>query len=80
MSKSATRAQTAIYTGLLGLISGSLYFALYWFEEIILDWSKQGGWYFLVPIVIAFTFSLVHGSFTGHFWDLLGVKAKSAKS
>ena len=32
---------------------------------------------FFVPIVIALVFSLVHGSFTSHFWDSLGIKAKS---
>ncbi|EDN70466.1 hypothetical protein BGP_5104 [Beggiatoa sp. PS] len=53
-------------------------FLLYYFEEPILDWSKRGGWYFLVPISMAF-FSIVHGTFTGRFWDLLGVKAKSVK-
>jgi hypothetical protein len=80
MLKSATRTQIAIYTLFLGITSGLLYFLLYWFEDLILEWSKHGGWYFLVPILMAFTFSLVHGNFTSHFWDLLGVKAKSVKS
>jgi hypothetical protein len=26
--------------------------------------------------VIAFVFSYFHGSFTSHFWDTLGIKAK----
>jgi len=30
----------------------------------------------LVPLAIAMVFSLVHGAFTGHFWDLLGLRAK----
>ncbi len=68
-----------IQTVSLGIISATLYFLLYYFEEPILDWSKQGGWYFIVPLTIAFVFSLVHGAFTGHFWDFLGVKAKSVK-
>jgi hypothetical protein len=36
---------------------------------------------FLVPIVIAFAFSFVHGAFTGHFWAAIGLKpaAKSKK-
>jgi len=29
--------------------------------------------WFLVPIVIAFAFSLVHGAFTGAFWDAIGL-------
>ena len=32
--------------------------------------------YFFVPIVIALVFSFIHGSFTGHFWEALGIKAK----
>ena len=80
MSKSVTHTQIVSYTLFFGLTSGMLYFLLYWFEDLILEWSKRGGWYFLVPIAIAFTFSLVHGNFTSHFWDLLGVKAKSANS
>ena len=80
MSKSVTHTQIVSYTLLFGLASGMLYFLLYWFEDLILEWSKRGGGYFLVPIAIAFTFSLVHGKFTGHFWDLLGVKAKSTHS
>jgi len=67
--------QTLIY----GTISVALYFCLYLFADQILEVSKQGKWYFIVPIAIAFTFSLVHGNFTGQFWDLFGIKAKQAK-
>lgn len=30
---------------------------------------------FLVPVIIAFVFSLVHGAFTAYFWDAIGFKA-----
>jgi hypothetical protein len=50
-----------------------------YFEAPILNWSKQGGWYFIVPVIIAFIFSLVYGAFVSHFWDMLGVKAKPVK-
>jgi hypothetical protein len=66
-------------TLLLGTYSVILYFLLYHFNDLILDFSKQGGWYFVVPIVIAFTFSAIHGTFTGYFWDLLGIKAKNVR-
>jgi hypothetical protein len=74
-----SKTTALIQTILLGVVSATLYFLLYYFEEPILNWSKQGGWYFIVPISIAFVFSLVHGEFTGRFWDLLGVKAKAVK-
>lgn len=61
-----------------GAISIALYFCLYLFATPILEMSKQGHWAFIVPIAIAFTFSIVHGSFTGQFWDLFGIKAKQA--
>jgi len=69
----------AAQVALWGITSVILYFLLYFFEESILESSKQGHWFFIVPIAIAFVFSLVHGTFTSHFWDLLGVKAKSIK-
>lgn len=60
----------------LGLATLILYLALYLLEEHILQLSSRGGWYFLIPVAIAFVFSSVHGAFTARFWDVLGVKAK----
>lgn len=38
---------------------------------------QEGHWYYvLIPIVIAFIMSYVHGAFTGLFWDTVGLKAK----
>ncbi|MEY3219765.1 MAG: hypothetical protein RIT27_1122 [Pseudomonadota bacterium] len=68
-----------LYTFILGVMSGSLYFLLWWLEKPIMFYSKQGQWYFIIPIAIAFVFSLVHGAFTGYFWEALGIKAKSTK-
>lgn len=62
-----------------GAISVLLYFLLYFYAETILELSKRGRWYFVVPMVIAFLFSIVHGNFTGQFWDLFGIKAKTTK-
>ena len=62
-----------------GAISITLYFCLYLFADRILELSRQGEWYFIVPISIAFLFSFVHGHFTGQFWDVLGIKAKQMK-
>jgi len=62
-----------------GIISITLYVLLYFYERDILALSKEGKWNFIVPMVIAFIFSIVHGNFTGQFWDLFGVKAKTTK-
>lgn len=38
---------------------------------------QAGNWLLvLIPIVIAFAMSYVHGAFTGLFWDVVGLKAK----
>jgi len=68
-----------VRTLIYGILSVALYFLLYRYNETILEYSKQGHWYFFIPISIAFVFSIVHGNFTGQFWDLFGIKAKTTK-
>lgn len=59
-----------------GLASLGLYTALFLLGDWLVQRSAQGGWYFLIPIGIAFVFSYVHGGFTAYFWDALGFKAR----
>jgi len=73
------KGKAVIQTTTLATLSAALYFLLYYFSEPIMNWSQQGGWYFIIPIIIAFIFSIIHGTFTNHFWDMLGIKAKSVK-
>jgi len=61
---------------LFGTASLIMYFILYFFEDGILDITTRGGWYFILPVLIAFVFSFVHGNFTSFFWEILGIKAK----
>ncbi len=68
-----------VRTLIFGVISICLYILLYVFEKDILVLSKEGGWNFIIPMVIAFVFSIVHGNFTGRFWDMFGIKAKTTK-
>ena len=63
-------------TVVLGMASAALYLGLYLFAGQIVERSAQGGWMFVIPVGIAFLFSMVHGAFTGYFWDVLGFKAK----
>lgn len=64
----------------LGAMSAALYFLLYLFADEITALAvkaREGQkLYALVPIAIALVFSFVHGTFTGRFWDLIGLKAK----
>ena len=73
------RRRALTRTLLYGAASAALYLLLYLFRDPVLKASRQGGWYFLVPIGVAFAFSLVHGNFTGHFWELFGIRAKTTK-
>ena len=68
-------ARTLVY----GVISIVLYTLLYLYNEDVLSLSKEGRWNFIVPMVIAFVFSIVHGNFTGQFWDMFGIRAKTTK-
>ncbi len=63
-----------------GILSAMLYFALYYFNDDIrhaAEMTNQGDrTFFLLPIGLAFVFSIVHGIFTDRFWEALGLKAK----
>lgn len=64
---------------LFGVASTILYVLLFAYSDDLVDFarrSRQGEkvW-FIVPVVIAFVFSYVHGTFTGYFWDVLGLKS-----
>lgn len=69
-----------IVTLALGAASAGLYFLLFLFGDqlpALAAATRQGDkLYALVPLAIAMVFSFVHGAFTGHFWDLLGLRAK----
>ena len=62
-----------------GIMVVALYSGLYVYEKEVIEWSTRGGWYFLVPLTIAFVFSFFHGKFTSDFWNVLGIKAKQFK-
>lgn len=45
-------------------------------SEVMATFTRTDAWYPALPVLTAFVFSLVHGAFTGYFWDVLGVKAR----
>lgn len=70
-----------------GVASVALYAALFLYADETVELAQRTRegekLWFLIPIAIAFLFSLVHGAFTGYFWDAVGLKAaekKQAKS
>lgn len=64
----------------LGALTVGLYLGLFMNEAFVLEVTRRGQWWFLVPVAIAFLFSFVHGAFTGLFWDVLGIKARKSGS
>jgi len=64
---------------LSGLLSFSFYVLLFVdAEQALRQSTRADGLYFLMPVVIALAFSLVHGAFTGYFWEGVGIKPKHA--
>ena len=58
-----------------GIFSIMFYVLLLAKQGTINDYFSRGGFYAFLPIVAAFVFSFVHGSFTGNFWTVLGIEA-----
>lgn len=65
-----------IKTVVYGLLSGLLYILLYEYSEVIMEYSMRKRYYVIIPVLIAFVFSFIHGSFTSYFWEALGIRAK----
>ena len=64
---------------LTGIISIGMYVALLTNQDMLNSNFAKGGLFAFLPIATAFLFSFVHGSFTGHFWTVLGVEASKKK-
>jgi len=68
----------------LGVMSVVIYGLLYIFSSDLVHLAQlthQGDHtFFFVPVVIALLFSFVHGAFTSHFWDAMGVKPRQIAS
>jgi F0F1-type ATP synthase assembly protein I len=62
-------------TALYGAVSIALYVLLLMKQNLINENVVKGGLYALLPIAMAFVFSLFHGNFTGCFWSSCGVEA-----
>ena len=66
-----------------GAASLALYALLFLYADETVELARRTRegekFWFLVPIVIAFAFSLVHGAFTGAFWDAIGLRPADKK-
>ncbi|MEK6680637.1 MAG: hypothetical protein AABY79_01565 [Nitrospirota bacterium] len=66
-------------TAVLGVAAVALYSALLLNQEFINNYFGNGGIYAILPIITAFIFSFIHGTFTGNFWTMLGIEAKKKR-
>lgn len=64
---------------LTGIVSAGLYIALLLNQGFLNSNFGKGGLFAFLPIITAFIFSFFHGTFTGHFWTMLGVEASKKK-
>ncbi len=64
---------------LTGIASIALYGVLLSNQDLANDYMSRGGLFAVIPIAVAFLFSIVHGSFTGKFWTVLGIEAAKKK-
>lgn len=62
-----------------GIVSVALYGILLSNQDLANDYVSRGGLFALLPIAVAFLFSIVHGSFTGKFWTVMGIEAAKKK-
>ena len=64
-----------------GAASALCYAMLFAYEkEVMASFTRTDGWYPALPVLTAFVFSFAHGAFTAYFWEVLGVKARPART
>ena len=79
MAANSTKKKPVGKMLVMGLISIALYALLLAKQDDVNVIFGQGGWYAFLPIITAFVFSFIHGSFTGDFWIVLGIEAARKK-
>ena len=63
-----------------GAISFTLYFLIFYFEELVMHYFILGSWYALLPISTAFLISIAYGSFANFVIDYIGkIQEKKSK-
>ncbi len=79
MAQSTSKKKPVVALVVTGIISVALYAALLLNQDMVNNNFAKGGLYAFLPIITAFVFSFIHGSFTGHFWTVLGIEASKKK-
>lgn len=79
MAHSGTKKKPIGKMLFMGTVSLALYVALLSHQDTVNGTFARGGLYAFLPIALAFVVSFVHGSFTGHFWTVMGIEAAKKK-
>jgi hypothetical protein len=79
MAQSSSKKKPVGAMIVMGIISIALYTTLLLKQDLVNSTFAKGGLYALLPIITAFVFSYFHGTFTGHFWTVLGIEASKKK-
>ena len=79
MAATYTKKKPVVKMALFGAVSIALYAALLLNQDFVNANFAHGGVYAFLPIATAFVFSFFHGSFTGHFWTVMGVEASKKR-
>jgi len=79
MAANSTKKRPVGKMIVMGLISLALYTLLLTKQDMVNSTFAKGGWYAFLPIITAFVFSFIHGSFTGDFWTVIGIEAARKK-
>jgi hypothetical protein len=58
-----------------GVATAVLYAAVFWHTDTVMQYFTRGSWYAALPIATVFIFSFVHGAFSHHLWEVLGIEA-----
>lgn len=58
-----------------GVGTVALYAAVFLNAETVMQYFTRGGWYAALPVSSVFLFSYVHGSFSHHVWEVMGIRA-----
>jgi hypothetical protein len=58
-----------------GLATAALYAAVFWNADTVMHYFTKGAWYAALPIATVLVFSFVHGAFSHHLWEVLGIQA-----
>lgn len=66
-------------TIIAGIVVIGLYALLLTHQDFVIANFSKGGLYAFLPIATAFVFSIVHGSFSGGFWTIVGIEAAKKK-